>query len=218
MKIVIWDFDGSLVHTLPGLAGAIRKTLANEGVEVTDEEIAAGIGAGARAGLLRHLEPRGLGDRVDDAVKAFRVNYTADPARGCTVYDGIRDVLEAFEKAGFRQAINTAKFRLPLLKIVDQLGIAQYFDYIVSYDDIEKPKPDPEGALKVLSHYGIGPAEAVYIGDAATDIGCAHNAGIKICLVTYGYGDLEKNMAMSPDAVVDRPAEITEAVYKLLQT
>lgn len=67
--------------------------------------------------------------------------------------------------------------------VLDYHGLADRFDLVVSAQDVSRPKPHPEAFERILSHFGIEPREAIYIGDSEVDEAFADNAGV--ALVAY---------------------------------
>ncbi len=82
------------------------------------------------------------------------------------------------------------------------------FDLVVSAQDVARPKPDPEAFRLILEHFGLGPEEAIYIGDSPVDEQFAANAGV--CLVAYRNPDL--NAEFHLDSFAAGPALIREII------
>ncbi len=88
----------------------------------------------------------------------------------------VREVLAALRPA-YRTAIATNRGKsLPL--VLEELGLAHLFDLTISSYDVTRQKPHPECLLKILEHFGVAPAEAMYIGDAAVDLEASQRAGV----------------------------------------
>ena len=96
--------------------------------------------------------------------------------------------------------------RLEFSRLKDQI------DFVVSGEDVKNMKPDPEGLLKAIAHFGIEPSEAIMMGDTPPDIEAGKNAGVKTIGVTYG--QLGQDIVLShPDFVID---SIDEALQILI--
>lgn len=63
-------------------------------------------------------------------------------------------------------------------RVLDTFRLASFFDVVITAWDVERPKPHPEGLLKALSHFGMPPSEALYVGDSSVDAGAAEAAGV----------------------------------------
>jgi len=93
----------------------------------------------------------------------------------------LRDLL-AWLKPGYKTAIATNR-TYTMEWVLAEFGLTEYFDLVVCAKDVLRPKPDPEPLLKILTHFGIAPQEALYVGDSPLDEAAAAAAGIP--LVAY---------------------------------
>ena len=64
--------------------------------------------------------------------------------------------------------------------VFEHHNLQDFFDIIISAQDVEHPKPHPESFLKIFQHFGIGPEEALYFGDSSVDQEFARNCGVKL--------------------------------------
>lgn len=86
------------------------------------------------------------------------------------------------------------------------------FDVLVTYEDCIKPKPDPEGLLKVMEKLGVKKDETVYVGDHPFDIETGKNAGVKTIAVVSPLHTKEELQRHRPDYVIERLEEILEMI------
>lgn len=99
-------------------------------------------------------------------------------ARQALPMDHIRAFLKMLDQNGVRMGILTRNNRKNTLTTLQEIGIKSYFNTncIIGRDDA-RPKPDPEGILKLLAIWNTVPAEAVMVGDFLYDLQCGRNAG-----------------------------------------
>jgi phosphoglycolate phosphatase len=95
---------------------------------------------------------------------------------------------------------------------VEALGLKPYFFQVYGGNSFETKKPDPEGALKLLSESGVRPEQAAIVGDSHTDIETGHNAGLWTVGVSYGFAPQSLTDA-HPDVLVDHPHELAELFH-----
>jgi phosphoglycolate phosphatase len=69
-------------------------------------------------------------------------------------------------------------------------------------------KPDPGMLKRVLTALDISPDRAVLVGDSTNDVRAGKAAGVKVCAVGYGYGDLERIRALEPDFYCEQPEDL----------
>jgi phosphoglycolate phosphatase len=129
-----------------------------------------------------------------------------------TIYPGIQEALAAIQHSGNgmprKMAILSNKPVSPSRAIVESLGLGRYFSQIYGGNSFSTKKPEPEGALKLVSEAGVRPEEAAIVGDSHVDIRTGRNAGLWTVAVTYGFAPhtLEEEV---PDVMVDAPQELS---------
>ena len=210
----MFDLDGTLVDTAPQIAQAMNLTLAQLGLKKLPESRIAGyIGEGATALIKRcltddlHGKPEAT--LFEKAQTAFFAHY-ANNVHESQLYDGVVAGLEAVKTNGFKMACVTnkpEKFTLPLLQAT---GLADFFEVVVSGDNLPKKKPDPMQLQYICAKLGVLTTHALLVGDSNTDILAARAAGCSIAIVPYGYNQgktIDINMV---DACIDHLSELTD--------
>jgi len=104
---------------------------------------------------------------------------------------GLDDFLEKAKRHGILMAIGSAAISFNIDFVVDGLKIRNYFEAIVSADDVEKSKPDAETFLKSAERLNVKPADCIVFEDAPKGVESAFNAGMK-CIVLLTTHDLEE--------------------------
>jgi phosphoglycolate phosphatase len=142
-----------------------------------------------------------------DSKEANRAYYNHILAHQMSYFPFIRMMqMEPYLKAfleylrpAYKTAISTNRSDT-MNRVLWEHGLEGYFDLVVSSLDVKRPKPHPESLLKILSHFGLCPQEAIYIGDSEIDELAAKAAGIP--LVAY------KNTKLSAPFGVEHFKEI----------
>ncbi len=206
-QLVIFDLDGTLTDSAPGIVASFRHALAAVDAEVPDGDLADRI-----VGPPMHhtLAALGLGDRVDDAVAAYRADYTSRGWSMNTLYDGVADLLTDLRAAGVRLAIATSKAEPTARRILEHFGIAEEFEVIAgaSLDGARASKADV--VAHALRQLGPLPERVLMVGDRAHDVEGAAVHGIATVVVGWGYGrsDFRTPAAAAPAAHVATVAEL----------
>lgn len=195
--------DGTVIDTAPDIARAANRTLAALGLgTLPDETVASYIGGG-----IPKLLQRCLGDKTDQylerALPIYMELYTAEPAATSTVYPGVVDALRTIRDKGGVIGICTQKDEPISRSILEQLQVSDYVDCLVGPESVTHRKPHPEPVLKVLEGLNVPADDAIFVGDAASDIQAAKAAGVASCAATFGYGSTESLMAEDPTYVID---------------
>ena len=140
-QLVIFDLDGTLTDSAPGIVASFRHALAAVGAEVPDGDL-----AGRIVGPPMHhtLAALGLGDRADAAVAAYRADYTRRGWAMNTLFDGVADLLADLRAAGVRLAVATSKAEPTARRILEHFDIADDFEVIAgaSLDGTRAAKAD----------------------------------------------------------------------------
>ena len=189
-RAVIFDLDGTLVHSAPDLHAAASRMLADLGrPDVTLEQVTGFVGNGVPKLVERCLTATGgvPGDGGAEALRRFSDHY----ARAATVltrpYPGVATMLAALQAAGMAMAICTNKPEGPARSVLADLGLAAFFGSVVGGDTLPVRKPEPAVVGRCLADLGIVPDAAVYVGDSETDAATAEGSGLPFALYTGGY-------------------------------
>lgn len=215
MQAAIFDLDGTLVHSAPGLWHAVNRFLAQDGhAPMPLEQITGYIGLGlpnfvrcVTKDRMPDLDERGLAL----AIERFSAIYEQDPLRDCRLYDGIPETLAALSAAGWRIGLCTNKPDAAARDILAKTGIAAQFHAITGGDTLPQRKPEPEPLLHTIRALGVSPQDVVYIGDSAVDALTAQRAGIRFAFFTGGYS---QGQPITADLRFDRFGESLGTAFK----
>ena len=112
-------------------------------------------------------------------------------------------VLEELKKRGIKLAVITNEGKRVTMFLVDSFGITDYFDIIVTRDDVGVLKPNPKGLLKIIDFLKVDKSQILLIGDSPIDIETARNAGITAWGVLNGFGKREELIAKGAERILD---------------
>lgn len=191
VKAVMFDLDGTLVHTAPEIAFALNEMLAAlELPQLPQQQIEGYIGEGAQM-LIRRCVTAHMQQVPDDALfeqaQALFFAHYADNVTQSKPYEGVVETLAALQDKGLKLACVTnkpEKFTIPLL---DKSGLLDFFEVVVCGDTLPKKKPDPIQLRYICAKFNVLEAEAILVGDSLIDVAAAHAAGCYIVTVPYGY-------------------------------
>lgn len=204
---LIFDLDGTLVDSLPGLLFALEETFESPGY-CSLEEVQAWVGDGAGALVQRAWAARREGDPPAGTVQRFEDLLVASGTSGATVYPGVREMLEELAEGGWKVAVLTNKPERAAQELVAALfepGLVQVVQGVAG-DGLKKP--DPGTALRVMAGLGVSPSRTVMVGDSPGDMVTAKRAGIVAIGVAWGYRSVALLVEGGADRIVDRPADL----------
>jgi phosphoglycolate phosphatase len=217
---VVFDLDGTLVDSAPDLLPATNHALAIiDRPPVTLEALRGMVGGGLRQMI--SLGAQASGGEVEDDVldrllAAGMVHYADHISDNTTIYDGVIENLEGLAAANVPMAVCTNKTAHFARRLIDDLRLTPYFKAVLGGDSLAVRKPDGAHIRTAIEEAGADPAKAVMIGDSITDVEGAHNAGVPVILVSFGYTVIPAR-ELGADAVIDHFHELPKALASLVE-
>ena len=207
-ELILFDFDGTLIDSVPDLAFAVNHMLGYLGLPTFEESRIRGwIGNGARTLVERALHAA-LGDApldpayVDKALAVFMEHYAQNLAVATVAFPKVPEVLKHLHSKGFRMAIITNKPYAFIEPILQSMGMDTLFELTLGGDSLPNKKPHPEPLLHACRLLGIDTEKAVMVGDSKNDILAAKAAGMHCIGLGYGYNYDEDIAVYGPDLVI----------------
>jgi len=208
MSLVIFDLDGTLVDSVQDLANAVNATRESRGLaRLPDEQVASYVGNGAPVLIQRAMGPEATAAELEDALAYFLGYYREHMLEHTRAYAGVAEALETLHARGHHLAILTNKPVRFSKEMIEGLGLSRFFFRIYGGNSFEQKKPHPIGIETLMAESGIGPEKTVMVGDSATDVRTARNAGVRAIGVTYGISPESLGEA-PPDVLLDSMAEL----------
>jgi phosphoglycolate phosphatase len=215
---VLFDLDGTLLHTAPDLAAAANAMLAELGLPERDpEQIAAYIGKGIPKLVERTLVGalEGVADPplLARALPIYERHYAAESGRRSVPYAGAIEGLRALRAAGLPLAVITNKAERFTIDLLRQTALDGFFGVLVCGDTVARKKPHPEPVLTACARLGVSATSALMIGDSANDVAAARAAGCPVWCVPYGYNEGRPVESLQCDLIV---ADLEDAARRVL--
>lgn len=126
-----------------------------------------------------------MGHNYEDARKDYYKFYDLNHDKMASPYPGIIEIIKEIKEHNLPLGIYTGKGRISTEITLSKIGILNYFDLIISGDDVKNHKPSPEGIVKFAEKFNILPENILMIGDAPADIIAAKTAGAKVASVLW---------------------------------
>jgi len=210
---VIFDLDGTLVHTAPDLLRATNHVLAGQGRRgVVLDDILETVSFGAKAMIKRGFELTGEPvdqPQLDVLFMRFIDFYIANIAVDSKPFDGCLDLLGKCQAQGMKLGVCTNKLETLAVKLLAELDMLKYFAAIIGPDTINIAKPDPAPYRETVSRIGGNIHTSIMVGDSKTDILTAKAANVPVIALTFGYSD-EPIAELGADYVLSHYDEMAE--------
>ncbi len=215
-ELIIFDFDGTLINSIPDLTLAINKMLSHYNLSpLTVKQVTPFIGNGAEPLVKRALEYSIKNKEISKELldEAFNIYFSAYKEVTCEetyMYPGVLETLNYLHKKGYKMVICTNKPFGFVEPILDKLSIKHFFKSWVGEDSLSKKKPDAIPLFHLANEMNATVEKSIMIGDSKNDILAAQNASMESIGVSYGYNYNENISDYNPTIVVDNFADLQE--------
>ncbi len=208
-ETVLFDLDGTLIDSGALILSSFRHaTRAVLGRVIPDEVLMANVGGhGIHAQMVAFDEAH-----ADELVRVYREHNHA-AYLSVRAFPGIDSLLERLSGEGRRLGVVTVKSRATTELTFELLSFGGYFGAVVTGDDTERHKPDPEPLLRALDKLEAPAGSAAYVGDSPFDVQAAKAAGV--FAIAVGWGGIhprERLEAEHPDLFIESPDGLADAL------
>ena len=216
-EMCVWDLDGTLLHTLPGLRYFDNLTLEHFGFrpvtfEQSYELIKYPLGQYYENMLQMGGCPPEKIDELVPAVTAYDFDlYRSDCMRLIEEFPDVKETISQLKKLQIINAVHSNKFD-SISKQIVKTFFRDEIDFVCGQSDDHPSKPKPGCLEPLLRETGIRPEKILYIGDTQVDILTARNNHVDCAAVTWGYQKKDVLEGYQPRYIVDRPQEILEII------
>lgn len=221
-QLLIFDFDGTLIDSVPDLADATNAMLTTLGKETYPISIIRNwVGNGSRMlverallGKIEVLEGELPVEAADHAEQVFFDAYKNISGSKTVAYPDVDSGLKRLKAAGYTLALVTNKPIRFVPKILQAFGWQDLFSEVLGGDSLAQKKPDPAPLLHVCEALNSTPAQAVMIGDSKNDILAGQNANMDTLGLSYGYNYGQDIRMLNPTAAFDDFAALVDYLLK----
>lgn len=207
---IIFDLDGTLVDSFPGIVESMRHavSLVDPALDISD--LKTHIGPPLPT-MLSRMWPD-LAEEVRARVLAeFRSDYNSRGYLFSVAYTGIPEALDQFRSSGATLFVLTNKPKAPTGKILSHLGLEAHFKEILSPDSRTPPLlTKSEGALHLVKTHGLVANETLLVGDSPDDLKAARAAGFGFLEASYGYGNFDEIVTEEAWLRLKSPADLAK--------
>jgi len=183
-RAFIFDLNGTMIDDMSYHIRAWHGLLNSMGASLNYEQVKEEC-YGKNGELLERVFPGRFTDAEKDKISIEKEKkYQQEFRPHLKLINGLDELLREAKERDIKMAIGSAAIRFNIDFVLDGLDIADYFDAIVSADDVKKSKPDAETYLKCAKMLDINPAECIVFEDSPKGVESAANAGMKSVVIT----------------------------------
>lgn len=198
-KNIIWDFDGTLFDTYPGMIYAFKRALKDSGVDVCENEILKYMKVSVSNAINHFKKNYALSNDFYEKFAGYEKNLEADKVMP---FPFAKEICFEFQKSGGKNYILTHRGN-STFKFLKYHGMLKCFEEVVIKHNGLKRKPDPEGFIYFIEKYNMEKDAVLAIGDRELDILGARNADIKTCLYNTNNIDFKESIDFRINSLSD---------------
>jgi HAD superfamily hydrolase (TIGR01509 family) len=211
-RALLLDLDGTIADTLPHIFNAYRYAV-DPWVDrpPTDAEVEATFGPAERECLARMVPQADL----DEAERRFHAYYERELGASVTVVAGIAEVIDFARSLGWRIGVFTGKGRRSARFTLEELGLLDRIEHLVTSDDVTRPKPDPEGVVRASEALGVAVENILLAGDSPADVEAGRGAGARTAAVLWAAFQPDRLRRAGADFTCEQVDDLRDAIVTL---
>lgn len=185
IECVLFDLDGVLVDATEWHYEALNRALLMFGFDITRyEHLSSYNGLPTRRKLEMLSVEKGLPAAIHQMLNRLKQVYTRDEILAkCRPVFEKEYMLSRLKREGYRLAVCSNSVRDSLELMISQSGLTEYFEFLLSNEDVSKPKPDPEIYVKAMARINVSPEATLIVEDAPHGVEAARRSGAHVCHV-----------------------------------
>lgn len=208
---VVFDLDGTLLDTIPDIAGALNRALAACGLPTHPvRRVETFVGGGIRDAVRKAVPADTPGETLERILEIYKEDYCNRCTEQTARYPGVPEMLERLLQHGFALGVLSNKTEATAQKIVRTYFPDVPFRCVLGRAEGRPLKPDPGAAVPVLAAMGLEAGAVAYVGDSGTDMVFARAAGMLPVAAPWGYRSREELAEQGAVLMPACPAELED--------
>lgn len=205
--LFIFDWDGTLCDSTGKIVRCMQLAARKVGLgDLEDFEVLNIIGLGLPEAV-NSLFPGTSPEALNALSRAYSEFFIADQQSPMNFFHGVEETLHHLRDEGYRLTIATGKSRRGLARILEEMGMQNFFHGSRCADET-RSKPDPTMLHELLTEFRCAPSEAVMVGDTEYDMEMARRAEMPRVAVSYGAHSIERLRPYEPVLCLDHFPDI----------
>lgn len=210
-KTIVFDLDGTLIHSLPEITKYLNVALEHYGYPLIDDNRTREIiGCGARMLVKGAINQPLSEQKLDEILEYYNYHYTKSDSSLTFLFDGVEELLYALKEKGFSLVILTNKPQQTTDEIYQKLLSKFKFDAVIGESKGYPTKPDKGSMQRVFDALNVTKDDCVMVGDMKSDYLVGVNSGVETICVLWGYGEKDHLSSLGCENFVSTPSELLE--------
>lgn len=197
MKVIIFDMDGVLIDSEPAYLEMNKKLFKDLGIDLAKTDYHQFVGMSSKKMWTDIRDKFSLSNEVEELIEMERKSMyeILSSVSISSPMDGIIDLINILKNKNFILSVASSSARENIKLVLNKLNLTQYFEYVISGEDVNKGKPEPDIFLKVATKFNVPTSKCIVIEDSNNGVAAAKKAGMK-CIgfknINSGNQDLSK--------------------------
>lgn len=192
---VLFDVDGTLIHSSPGILATMEHTFRAMGIDPATVDLTRYLGPPLRRSFAEHVKSEA---EIERMVGIYREEYHKTGRHNCKPFPGVREMLEQLRAAGVRLYTATSKPTAVVTPTLQEQGLADYFAFIGGASEDKSVDTKTAVVRMVLARPELAGQRVLMVGDRSDDMVGAAECGIDAAAVLYGYGSRQELAPFRP--------------------
>ena len=205
--VILFDVDGTLIDSAPGILNTLEEVFIKMGVDVTHVNLRRYLGPPLRKSFGEHFSDPA---KIEEATELYRESYREKGSHEGTAYPGAAEMLRRLKEAGFVLCTATSKPTVVVTPILEEQGLAPYFDFIGGASMDESRDTKTEVVRYILTQPCVQGKRVLMVGDRNDDMRGAADCGLDAAGALYGYGSREELEPFGPVLLAESCEELTD--------
>lgn len=185
-RALVFDLDGTLIDSMPYHVRAWQQVAQEHDGFVLEPDFIYQRGGFSSPNIVRDLIAAGCKVPSVEAFVQRKVELYRSHMAEVPVFDQVLQILKEARARGAKIGIGTGTQRINAVDILKQHHLSEFIDVIVSGDDVQKHKPEPDTFLKALEQVNVAPKDALIVEDGLPGIQAAANGHLDCLVVDRG--------------------------------
>lgn len=207
IKFIIFDYDGVIADSFPGVHAVFRIICKELGKEcpATIGEFRKVFGENATEFFNRQ------GFTEEERIKAYKIFKTEISKQDVRAYQGISGVLHSLSEK-YKLVLVSSTYKNEITKKLEEFGLSSLFADVFGRENDGAGRLEKTALFEeILRREGLKHSEVILIGDRTVDYKEGRAAGLEnIILVKYGWGPIPSDYR--PEVEVNKPSDLLKAV------
>lgn len=207
IRTILFDLDGTLIDTNELIIASFNHTFNHYNLSYTREEINEFNGPPLKDTFI-NIDP----ERAGEMIAVYRKHNLAEHDKYVKAFPGVIETLEVLRSQHIKLGVVTTKMSKSVTMGLTLTGLDQYFETVITYDDVTNPKPHPEPVIKAMKELDADPLSTLMVGDNYHDIESGKNAGVSTAGVAWAFKGKERLLEYNPTYMLEDMRDLLEIV------